>query len=71
MVLHAIRETRVEMGVYVAVYVDANEQAYQDQLKAIRDALQVYGTGNVLGVSTRGADVARDGALIYDSIRWR
>jgi glucan 1,3-beta-glucosidase len=59
LVLQAIRDTNVQMGVYVAVYVDADEQAYEDQVEAIRRALVTYGTGNVLGVST-GRDVGRE-----------
>ncbi|KAJ9113238.1 hypothetical protein QFC22_006077 [Naganishia vaughanmartiniae] len=45
----AIKDTKVEMGIYVAVYVDADEKAYVDQVEAIKQALKVYGTENVLG----------------------
>ncbi|KAJ9104679.1 hypothetical protein QFC21_002177 [Naganishia friedmannii] len=51
LVLQAIRDTKVQMGVYVAVYVDADTQAYKDQVQAIRGALEMFGTGDVLGIT--------------------
>lgn len=41
----------MDLKVHVAVYVDSNEQAYEDQVTAIEAALKTYGTENVLGVS--------------------
>lgn len=35
----------------ICLDVDSNEQAYDDQLKAIQDALTTYGTDHVEGVS--------------------
>ncbi|KAI5449986.1 hypothetical protein NCC49_003877 [Naganishia albida] len=51
LVLQAIRDTKVDMKVHLAVYVDSNEQAYVDQVKAIEEALKTYGTEHVLGIT--------------------
>lgn len=50
LVLQAIEDSGVDMSVYVAIYVDSNETAFEDQVKAVEEALKTYGTDHVLGV---------------------
>jgi hypothetical protein len=38
------------MSVYVAIYVDTDETAFDDQVKSVGEALKTYGTDHVLGV---------------------
>jgi exo-beta-1,3-glucanase (GH17 family) len=51
LVLQAIKDTKVDMQVYAAIYIDSNEDAYDTQVKAIGDAFATYGVDNVEGVA--------------------
>jgi len=52
LVLEAIRQTKVDMQVYLANYpIDTDPAPYLRQRDAIVDALKTYGTGNVAGVT--------------------
>ncbi|ODN74156.1 hypothetical protein L202_07608 [Cryptococcus amylolentus CBS 6039] len=51
MVLQAIQDTKVNMTVWPAIYVDSNETAYDDQVTALTDALKTYGTDHISGVT--------------------
>jgi glucan 1,3-beta-glucosidase len=50
-VLQAIEDTKVNMTVWLGVYVDVNETAYNVQLAAVKDAIKTYGTAHISGVS--------------------
>jgi hypothetical protein len=49
--LEAIKQTKVNMGVYLANYnlYNDNGTAYNRQKPVIQDAIQTYGTDNILG----------------------
>lgn len=53
LVLEAIKQTKVNVGVYLAIYnvPDDGGVAYERQLALILDALKTYGTDHVLGVT--------------------
>ncbi|WVQ65446.1 uncharacterized protein L199_003622 [Kwoniella botswanensis] len=51
LVLQAIQDTKVNMTVWLGIYVDSNEEAYNDQVKAVEDALKTYGTDHVSGIT--------------------
>ncbi|OCF56932.1 glucan 1,3-beta-glucosidase [Kwoniella mangroviensis CBS 10435] len=51
LVLQAIQDTKVDMTVWLGIYVDSNEEAYNDQVKAVEDALKAYGTDHVSGIT--------------------
>ncbi|WWC88321.1 uncharacterized protein L201_003229 [Kwoniella dendrophila CBS 6074] len=51
LVLQAIQDTKVNMTVWLGIYVDSNETAYDNQLTAVTDALKTYGTDHVSGVT--------------------
>nr|XP_019045226.1 glucan 1,3-beta-glucosidase [Kwoniella bestiolae CBS 10118]OCF24156.1 glucan 1,3-beta-glucosidase [Kwoniella bestiolae CBS 10118] len=51
LVLQAIQDTKVDMTVWLGIYVDSNEEAYEDQVKSVTEALKTYGTDHVSGVT--------------------
>ncbi|KAK8858895.1 hypothetical protein IAR55_003126 [Kwoniella newhampshirensis] len=51
LVLQAIQDTKVNMTVWLGIYVDSNQTAYTTQLEAVTDALKTYGTDHVSGVT--------------------
>ncbi|WVQ73520.1 hypothetical protein IAR50_003092 [Cryptococcus sp. DSM 104548] len=51
MVLQAIQDTKVNMTIWPAIYVDSNETAYDNQLTALSDALTTYGTDHISGIA--------------------
>jgi len=52
MVLEAIRQTKVDVEVYVGNYVVTNDaSAYQRQRQAIKEALETYGTDHIAGIT--------------------
>ncbi|WWC62957.1 uncharacterized protein I303_105555 [Kwoniella dejecticola CBS 10117] len=51
LVLQAIQDTKVDMTVWLGIYVDSNETAYENQLAAVSDALKTYGTDHVSGIT--------------------
>ncbi|ORX37088.1 glycoside hydrolase superfamily [Kockovaella imperatae] len=51
LVLQAIQDTKVNMTIWPAIYVDSNETAYEAQVQAISSALTTYGVANVEGVT--------------------
>ncbi|KAL1405860.1 hypothetical protein Q8F55_007538 [Vanrija albida] len=51
LVLQAIKDTKVDMTIYPAIYVDSNTQAFDDQLKAITNAITTYGEDNIDGIA--------------------
>ncbi|CAK9785240.1 unnamed protein product [Cutaneotrichosporon oleaginosum] len=51
LVLEAIKQTKVNMTIFPAIYIDSNTQAYEDQTNAILEALQTYGTDNIEGLA--------------------
>ncbi|WRT66715.1 uncharacterized protein IL334_003678 [Kwoniella shivajii] len=51
LVLQAIQDTKVNMTVWLGIYVDSNETAYTSQVSAVSDALKTYGTDHVSGVT--------------------
>ncbi|KAH8082585.1 glycoside hydrolase superfamily [Filobasidium floriforme] len=62
MVLQAIQDTKVDLSVYVAIYVDSNQDAFDSQLEAIEDALKTYGADHVLGVTVGNEYILFNGA---------
>ncbi|ORY31807.1 glycoside hydrolase superfamily [Naematelia encephala] len=50
LVLQAIQDTKVNMTIWPAIYVDSNETAYSDQLTAVEAAIKTYGTDHIEGV---------------------
>ncbi|EIW67611.1 hypothetical protein TREMEDRAFT_33542, partial [Tremella mesenterica DSM 1558] len=48
--LQAIQDTKTNLTVWPAIYVDSNETAYEAQVTALSDALTTYGVDNVEGV---------------------
>jgi glucan 1,3-beta-glucosidase len=50
LVLQAIEDSGVDMSIFVAIYVDSDEGAFEDQVTAVGEALKTYGTDHVLGV---------------------
>ena len=51
LVLQAIQDTKVDMTIYPAIYVDSNDAAFTEQLKAITDAFDDYGVDHVDGLA--------------------
>lgn len=52
MVMEAIKQTKVEMEVYPAIYLDDNnEQAFTDQLNDVVSAFKTYGVKNIGGLA--------------------
>jgi exo-beta-1,3-glucanase (GH17 family) len=51
LVLEAIKQTKVDITIYPAIYIDSNTQAYEDQTNAILDAFQTYGVDHVEGLA--------------------
>jgi exo-beta-1,3-glucanase (GH17 family) len=52
LVLEAIKQSKTNLKVYPGIYlVDVDEAGYQRQKTALKEALQTYGTGNVLGIT--------------------
>ncbi|OWZ28031.1 glucan 1,3-beta-glucosidase [Cryptococcus neoformans] len=51
LVMQAIQDTKVNMTIWPAIYIDSNEEAYKNQLEAIVDALQTYGVDMVEGIT--------------------
>ncbi|KGB79281.2 glucan 1 [Cryptococcus deuterogattii R265] len=51
LVMQAIQDTKVNMTIWPAIYVDSNEAAYTSQLEAIVDALKTYGVDMVEGIT--------------------
>ncbi|CAD6563608.1 MAG: hypothetical protein TREMPRED_000010 [Tremellales sp. Tagirdzhanova-0007] len=50
LVLQAIQDTKVNMTIWPAIYVDSNETAYNVQLAAVQNALRTYGTEQIEGI---------------------
>ncbi|WVR06642.1 hypothetical protein IAU60_003674 [Kwoniella sp. DSM 27419] len=51
LVLQAIQDTKVDMTVWLGIYVDSDESAYDNQVKAVTEALKTYGTDHVSGIT--------------------
>lgn len=52
LVLQAINQTKVDMQVTLAIYIDPGDwSSYDRQKAAIKDALNTYGTNNVAGIT--------------------
>ncbi|EAL17237.1 hypothetical protein CNBN0640 [Cryptococcus deneoformans B-3501A] len=51
LVMQAIQDTKVNMTIWPAIYIDSNETAYENQLEAVVDALQTYGVDMVEGIT--------------------
>ncbi|WWC71096.1 uncharacterized protein I206_105049 [Kwoniella pini CBS 10737] len=51
LVLQAIQDTKVNMTVWLGIYVDSNETAYDNQVTAVTDVLKTYGTDHVSGIT--------------------
>ncbi|KDQ19326.1 glycoside hydrolase family 17 protein [Botryobasidium botryosum FD-172 SS1] len=51
LVLQAIQDTKVDMQVYLGIYVDNTDATYTRQRDAIKQALQTYGADHVAGVT--------------------
>ncbi|KAG8817452.1 hypothetical protein FRC17_011222 [Serendipita sp. 399] len=52
LVLEAIKQTKVDMKVYVAIFVVVDDDsAYDRQKEALRDAIQTYGVDHIEGVT--------------------
>ncbi|WVQ84409.1 hypothetical protein IAT38_006561 [Cryptococcus sp. DSM 104549] len=51
LVMQAIQDTKVNMTVWLGIYVDSNETAYTDQLNHVVDVLKTYGTDHVSGIT--------------------
>lgn len=47
LVLQAIQETKTNMTVFLAVYVDDNSTTYQRQVDEVQKAIQAYGVDHV------------------------
>ncbi|PVF93636.1 glycoside hydrolase [Serendipita vermifera] len=51
LVLQAIQDTGVDLKVFAAIYLEPEELSYTRQKTILENALQTYGTTNVLGVA--------------------
>jgi len=51
MVLEAIKQSKTNLNVFLGMYRGAHEDDYQRQKTALREALQTYGTSNILGIT--------------------
>ncbi|RSH81923.1 uncharacterized protein EHS24_008120 [Apiotrichum porosum] len=51
LVMQAIQDTKVNMTIYPAIYVDSNDTAFDVQVAAITDALNTYGADMVEGIA--------------------
>ena len=52
LVLEAIKRTKTNLKIYPGIYlVDVDEAGYQRQKTALQQALQTYGTNNILGIT--------------------
>lgn len=65
LVLEAIRETKVDMQVFLAVWVDDNADTFSRQVKEITDAITAYGTDHIAGV-TVGNEYLLNGGSVTD-----
>jgi len=50
-VLEAIKQSKTNLKVFLGIYRGADEDDYQHQKTALKEALQTYGTSNVLGIA--------------------
>ena len=50
LVLQAIQDTKVDMTVWPAIYIDTNTEANENQLQAVKEAIEDYGTDHVEGI---------------------
>ncbi|KAL7420504.1 hypothetical protein Q5752_004454 [Cryptotrichosporon argae] len=50
LVMQAVQDTKVNMSLWLAIYVDSDEGAFADQVTAITAALKTYGADNVEGI---------------------
>ncbi|BEJ10712.1 hypothetical protein CspHIS471_0101340 [Cutaneotrichosporon sp. HIS471] len=75
LVLEAIKQTKVDMVIYPAIYIDSNTQAYTDQTNAVLDAFKTYGIDNVEGLAVGNewllnqANVAPTGAKYLKDVK--
>jgi len=61
--LEAIKQTKVDMQVYVGNYVVSdNIVVYQRQRDAIKDALRIYGADHVAGITVGNEFMLKYGA---------
>lgn len=63
MVLTAIEETKVDMTVWLAVWVDGNQTTYDRQVAAVVDALKKHGADHVGGVTVGNEYLLNGGAV--------
>ncbi|KAK0551974.1 hypothetical protein OC846_003058, partial [Tilletia horrida] len=68
LVLEAIKQTKVNMTVFPAVWVDTNATTYARQVSEIQDAITSYGTDQIEGV-TVGNEYLLNGGLESDLIQ--
>ncbi len=65
LVLEAIQQTKVDMQVFLAVWVDNNADTFQRQVDEIVDAVKKYGTDHIAGI-TVGNEYLLNGGSVTD-----
>jgi hypothetical protein len=66
-VLEAIKQTKVDIMVTLAIYIDDGDwSSYGRQIDAIQDVLKTYGTTNIAGITGR---FSCDAPLDYLTLR--
>lgn len=63
LVLEAIKQTQVDMQVFLAVWVDDNAATFQRQVDEIVDALKKYGSDHVAGVTVGNEFLLNGGSV--------
>ncbi|KAJ1575942.1 hypothetical protein NDA11_003703 [Ustilago hordei] len=63
LVLEAIKQTKVDMQVFLAVWVDNNADTFQRQVDNILDAVKQYGTDHIAGITVGNEYLLNRGSL--------
>ncbi|SNX87734.1 uncharacterized protein MEPE_06444 [Melanopsichium pennsylvanicum] len=63
LVLEAIDQTKVDMQVFLAVWVDDNSTTFQRQVDNIVDAVKKYGTDHIAGISVGNEYLLNGGSV--------
>ncbi|PWN47771.1 glycoside hydrolase [Violaceomyces palustris] len=68
LVLQAIQETKTDLSVYLALWVDDNAETYARQVKEVTDAIKAYGVDRIDGI-TVGNEYLLNGGSAADLVQ--
>ncbi|EST07417.1 Glycoside hydrolase, family 17 [Kalmanozyma brasiliensis GHG001] len=63
MVLEAIKQTKVDMTVFLAVWIDDNADTVQRQIDNVVDAVKTYGTDHIAGITVGNEYLLNGGSV--------